>query len=351
MATSDFTSSTLLNLSVDTKAPIALAQELNTPLENIKTSPASSASNTSSGDSYSSFEDDISEEFNLDDQSSLISSSAESLISPGKKLSFRLIALIQAYSPNTATSKPIRRSIFESTVHKAVESGQPLHFVLPAFPFKSPNRTSKVLGALPDLGEELALARLEALCASIDEIYPGTKLSIVSDGLVYSDILGVPEEDVWNYGSALRRIAKEKCPHISFARLNQLVGHEIEEVKTVEEYVSRASWYRDQMVTKFLPSDFDVSVELKQNVNALRTYRGYIKFLETDLRDEPTRQGLSKSKVKKMNEVVAKKMIRRGTVSKTTDFLRVPLIVYPGFFKRSRTLISRRSEDKYPCIH
>lgn len=44
----------------------------------------------------------------------------------------------------------------------------------------------KVLGASPDLGEEIALARLEGLCAAIEEIYPNTYLTIVSDGLVYN---------------------------------------------------------------------------------------------------------------------------------------------------------------------
>jgi pyoverdine/dityrosine biosynthesis protein Dit1 len=59
--------------------------------------------------------------------------------------------------------------------------------VLPAFPFKSPNRVDKTLGSLPDLGEELALQHLNGLCESIKEIYePGAKVTITSDGLVYN---------------------------------------------------------------------------------------------------------------------------------------------------------------------
>lgn len=58
---------------------------------------------------------------------------------------------------------------------------------LPAFPFKSPNTSTKVLGRLPDKAEEFALAHLNGLCASIADIYtPGARLMIVSDGLVYN---------------------------------------------------------------------------------------------------------------------------------------------------------------------
>lgn len=45
----------------------------------------------------------------------------------------------------------------------------------------------KVLGTLPDLGEELALMHLNGLCESIAEIYEyGAELVIASDGLVYN---------------------------------------------------------------------------------------------------------------------------------------------------------------------
>lgn len=80
--------------------------------------------------------------------------------------------------------------------------------VLPAFPFKSPS-SKKVLGALPDLAEEIFLRRsvsitsqaqschltppvyrLEDLCLSVEDIYEhGAKLKIVSDGIVYSRAL------------------------------------------------------------------------------------------------------------------------------------------------------------------
>lgn len=100
------------------------------------------------------------------------------------ELANKIINILQSYSPTTR--KSIDRSVMTRLVKSQVARKQPIHIVLPAFPFKSPNKIDKVLGVLPDMGEELALATLDGLCAQIDEVYPGTTLSIVSDGLVYN---------------------------------------------------------------------------------------------------------------------------------------------------------------------
>lgn len=69
--------------------------------------------------------------------------------------------------------------------------------VLPAFPFKSPNNDSKVLGTVPDKGEEIALAHLNGICESIKEVYePGADITIASDGIVYNGkILTWPKQE------------------------------------------------------------------------------------------------------------------------------------------------------------
>jgi pyoverdine/dityrosine biosynthesis protein Dit1 len=46
-----------------------------------------------------------------------------------------------------------------------------------------------VNGCLPDLGEELALARLNSLCKDIEKVYPkGAELTIATDGLVFDGV-------------------------------------------------------------------------------------------------------------------------------------------------------------------
>lgn len=76
---------------------------------------------------------------------------------------------------------------FLSIIYGQVRTQKPIRLVLPAFPFKSPNRNSKTLGSLPDKGEEISLAHLHGLCAAIEDVYtPGARLTIASDGLVYN---------------------------------------------------------------------------------------------------------------------------------------------------------------------
>ena len=88
-------------------------------------------------------------------------------------------------------------------VRRFVSDGAPIHFLLPAFPAKSPN-PKKVLGRLPDMAEELALRFLEQVCAEIRELYPpGARITICSDGRVFSDLVGVSDKDVTDYGAEI----------------------------------------------------------------------------------------------------------------------------------------------------
>lgn len=61
---------------------------------------------------------------------------------------------------------------FVAQIYCKVTAKQPITMCLPAFPFKSPNSKTKVLGHLPDKSEEFALAHLNGMCAAIQDIYP-----------------------------------------------------------------------------------------------------------------------------------------------------------------------------------
>lgn len=46
---------------------------------------------------------------------------------------------------------------------------------------------NKVLGRLPDLGEELALCHLDAMCKDIQKMYsPGAQVNVASDGVLFN---------------------------------------------------------------------------------------------------------------------------------------------------------------------
>jgi pyoverdine/dityrosine biosynthesis protein Dit1 len=88
-------------------------------------------------------------------------------------------------------------------VRRFVAAGEPVHFVLPAFPAKSPSRR-KTIGPLPDLAEELALSFLQSVCDEVAAVHrPGARITICSDGRVFSDIVGVSDEEVTRYGAEI----------------------------------------------------------------------------------------------------------------------------------------------------
>ncbi|MES2803599.1 MAG: isocyanide synthase family protein [Bdellovibrionota bacterium] len=88
----------------------------------------------------------------------------------------------------------------------AVTQGKPVTFVLPAFPGKSPN-LAKVLGPLPDMAERCALEFLQHLCDRIKQYYsPGGKIILCSDGRVFSDVVGMRDEDVTRYRDEISKM-------------------------------------------------------------------------------------------------------------------------------------------------
>lgn len=105
-----------------------------------------------------------------------------------------IFSIINRYAfPEKGSSEegPSKDTKFLDQIYSRVANAEPIFMCLPAFPFKSPNTTTKVLGRLPDKAEEFALAHLNGLCRAIEDVYcPGAKLRIISDGLVYNGMPG-----------------------------------------------------------------------------------------------------------------------------------------------------------------
>lgn len=118
---------------------------------------------------------------------------------PSTKLALRILDIIQGYGQNVSPSDVpwAGKTKFLPIVEEHVIRNESIPMVLPAFPFKSPNRKDKVIGSLPDLGEELGLMHLNGLCESIAEIYePGANVTITSDGLVYNGTLELKKHQI-----------------------------------------------------------------------------------------------------------------------------------------------------------
>ncbi|KAK5999265.1 Isocyanide synthase xanB [Cladobotryum mycophilum] len=196
------------------------------------------------------------------------------------------------------------QSLIEDFLHR----GESIELIMPAFPFKSSNKSKKVLGPLPDEAERVSLLHLNGLCESIRDVtHHNVHLVIISDGISYNDLLGVSDTEVWAYGQALRSLSQESgCRNIRFARIHELLGEDSNGPMTQDQYLSQVAMYRIGLEQN-LPGGYDVAEEISNDPDTTKTYCGYKKFLETE-RD--VRQ--SRSRNEKENAAIAKKMLRRG---------------------------------------
>ena len=121
---------------------------------------------------------------------------------------------------------------------------------------------------------------------------------------------------MWSYGEALRALAITKeCTDIEFARLRDLVSLSVPEDLDEMTYVANASNFRRALLNTFGNPGWDWK-QVSQSEDVCLTYRGYIKFLETDLADVyPLTEGRSKSRYKRGIEYIAREMMGRGDVS------------------------------------
>ncbi|KAJ5134832.1 hypothetical protein N7448_000145 [Penicillium atrosanguineum] len=272
-----------------------------------------------------------------------------------KKMAVDILKVIESYGADYEKNGGSWKGLesFIPTVEERVKLGEPIRMILPAFPFKSPNARDKVLGTMPDFGEELALAHLNGLCENIAQVYePGADVYISSDGLVYNDILGVPDETVWDYGEALRQMAVDKgLHHVKFIRLFELLEHPWFKTDSPEDakafYLAHASCLRHELMYIHGDPAFDADEAIKTDNDTCLTYRGYIKFLTKDLAHQEQTQLLSKRARQTQIAQIARQMIVRGKMfaaaikANRNDYVRLSIHESAGEKKLSVSLIPR----------
>jgi pyoverdine/dityrosine biosynthesis protein Dit1 len=147
---------------------------------------------------------------------------------------------------------------------------EPVTFVLPAFPGKSPN-PAKVLGPRPDMAERQSLAFVSALCRRIRKVYPpGARVVLCSDGRVFSDVVGILERDITTYQQDLGAILTElRASDLStFSLDNVFSGCSFSEMRT-----RLMSGYGETLET--------VMSEVATHDDARRLYCGITRFLHS----------------------------------------------------------------------
>ncbi|MBL7706197.1 MAG: L-tyrosine/L-tryptophan isonitrile synthase family protein [Taibaiella sp.] len=193
----------------------------------------------------------------------------------------------------------------------------PLQFVLPAFPAKSPN-ASKVLGQLPDLGEEIALHTLQSICDEIKSIYaPGAQVIICSDGRIFAELVGVSDEAISNYVAGIRSMIDEHG-------LNSL------SIVNLEDLVANLSFdaARSKVLEQFSDPLEQLQESLKTSDSFKSLFNGIHRFIVEDRKFmEPE---LSVSKAKEAAKPIALKVIQHSNA--WTRFLNY---VYPNAIRFS----------------
>ncbi|KAM0351065.1 hypothetical protein ACHAPU_002846 [Fusarium lateritium] len=272
------------------------------------------------------------------------------------EISNRILDIILEYSlnkfNNTAELHNAGRPKFLAVISRFVRARQRVDMCLPAFPFKSANKVEKVLGTLPDKAEELALARLNSMCTTIGQFYePGAELTIISDGLVYNDLLGISDQETWRYGLALRAMAERKAfSHLGFSRLQDLVAVKNLPEELVElTYVANATNFRRTLFNVYgRDGEIDIDHEIATNPDTLMTYKGYSRFLKSDLQyifGAPTGGVRYRKDVK----YLAKQMLVRGYAfagavkARFPHHLRLSIHQSTGEHKISLSLLNTKS--------
>lgn len=135
--------------------------------------------------------------------------------------------------------------------------------------------------------------------------------------LARADILGVSEQEVWRYGQELRALAQRSgCDNLRFSRLSHLLDDdELPEPQTEAQYVALAPKYRESIIARYLPRDFDVGYCIANDKDVNYTYCGYVQFLGLEMADTRLK-GTDMPKTHKIRfcKDVARRMIYRGKV-------------------------------------
>ncbi|KAL5443710.1 hypothetical protein PMIN06_008623 [Paraphaeosphaeria minitans] len=248
------------------------------------------------------------------------------------------------------------RPRFIEVLNEFVKVGSRIDMALPAFPFKSANKVYKALGFLPDKAEELALSRLHNMCRRIKEIYaPGANVVIISDGLVYNDLLSISDRHTWIYGQALRAMAVEQdFTNIRFSRLRDFVPADstlklpdkLDEIS----YVANATNFRRFILNKFGKDGLDVDELIATDTDTRLTYQGYRRFLMSDLRHIFTLGADRNSTAyKRETKYLAKQMIVRGVAfagaikHNFPNYLRLSIHQSTGEHKVSMSLLNTKT--------
>jgi len=180
-----------------------------------------------------------------------------------------------------------------------INNNKPIKFSIMGFPMKSPNTRDKVIGKLPDMAEEATLENFAVFSQMVKTVYtPGIQIAVISDGLAFSDVMGVETSVVDTY--------QEVC--LDFARI---AGAPVNWF-TLRDFYDKAmslEAMRSKLVSQhgITPEELEQRILFDADVNML--YKGMIRFMNLDL---AIRNYSSNTQLQKEAKKVAREMMFRN---------------------------------------
>ncbi|MGH1539691.1 MAG: L-tyrosine/L-tryptophan isonitrile synthase family protein [Arenicella sp.] len=187
-------------------------------------------------------------------------------------------------------------------INSAVELEKPIVMILPAFPGKSPNR-KKTLGAMPDLAEREALAKLHELCTSIKSIYPpGAKVLICSDGYCFADIVHISDEDILDYSNIIKSEIRDKYSEtVGFFDLTDAFDH-----------TTNFDLLREELMVLYAESMSVLKDKCKHDKFANAMFKGITRFLLEDYSGLSLYGSFSRNAIQQQAKKNAARVIQRS---------------------------------------
>lgn len=207
------------------------------------------------------------------------------------------------------------KQILSDKIESFVASNRTIEFVMLGFPFKSTNTRDKVIGALPDLGEELALHTFAKFNSDIAQVYsPGVSISIASDGYIFNDILNVPDRTVDEYAEITA----------------DLSGNAPMKWFSLRNFYGMKNG-REKIMQHFAPSAQKLEEEILLNPDVNILYRGMSRFMEEELADKdfPSKNQRHVAAKRLAREMMLRNEAWSGLVNKEFDS-HIRLSIHPS---------------------
>jgi pyoverdine/dityrosine biosynthesis protein Dit1 len=230
---------------------------------------------------------------------------------------FRIVGSLSLNGFNGGASIPLFQSMA-----RMMQNNEPLLFILPAFPAKSPS-PQKTSGTGPDLGEVLALKALEEMCSKLSQVYaPGAKVLICSDGRVFSDIVMVSDKTIDEYSTGIDDIIQDyQLTHVATLSMDDLYP------------TIKGDELRQKLMQQFGKGLSEVKELVKSNADYLKLFNGMHRFLKEDqevLHPEKTRSQITKETKEKTYELIRRSDAWSSLLSYTfKNALRFSIHPYP----------------------